>query len=70
MGAWPGPMPGGFPAAALPLVSPVQGGLKGNCDVLSSFVCVISSNKTFLHRFMSSQKHIHIMYTPIYPTFI
>ena len=31
MGAWPGPMPGGFPAAALPLVSPVQGSLKGNC---------------------------------------
>ena len=35
MGAWPGPMPGAFPAAALPLVSPVQGSLKGKCDVLS-----------------------------------
>ena len=31
MGPWPVSMPGMYPVAALPLVNPVQGSLKGNC---------------------------------------
>ena len=29
VGMWPGPLPGSLPVAAMPLVSPVQGNVKG-----------------------------------------
>ena len=35
---WPGPLPGSLPVSALPLVSPVQGNVKGKfCFILCDF---------------------------------